>query len=148
MEKEIEFDREKFGRFMMLNILFPCAIFIFFFGIGIVIAVIYYFFVAPWLIPMQKDALRYRLDDKTLRAEQGVVFLSRKAIPLDRITDIHLFQGPLMRFCGIWAMHVQTAGTGMGTPEVTLYAVLRPEEVREEILAARDAYLHHRNSSP
>jgi len=84
----------------------------------------------------QANNFRYRLDGDTLRVDGGVFFLFRKSIPLERITDVALVQGPLLRFLGIWEMQIQTAGTGQGC-EAKLYGVLDPEKVRELILSRR-----------
>ena len=70
-----------------------------------------------------------------MRADGGVFFLFRKSIPFERITDIALVQGPLLRHFGIWAMRIQTAGSARC--EATLYGVRNPEEVRELILSQR-----------
>ena len=91
-----------------------------------------------WLAGKQSAALNYRIEKRTLRADWGVFFLKRKAIPLDRITDFALVQGPLMRMFGVWAMRVQTAGTGSMEPEATLYAIIDPEQVRDELIRRRD----------
>ena len=91
-----------------------------------------------WLAGKQAGALSYHVEGRTLRVDGGVFFLQRKAIPLDRITDFALLQGPLMRIYGVWAMRVQTAGTGSATPEATLYAITNPEQVRDELLRRRD----------
>ena len=107
----------------------------------ILIPLIYAYKVGPWLSKKQVDALKYWLDGSTLRVDQGVFFLKRKAIPLDRITDVALAQGPIMRFCGTWALQVQTAGTGSGTPEATLYGLADPEKTRDDLLKARDKAL-------
>ena len=88
-----------------------------------------------WLCPLQAKNLRYRLEGNTLRADSGVFFFSRQSIPLERITDINLVQGPVQRFFGIWAMRIQTAGSAQC--EATLYGVREPEKVREQILAQR-----------
>ena len=88
-----------------------------------------------WLCPQQANNLRYRLEGNTLREDGGVFFLFRKSIPLERITDINLVQGPLLRFFGIWAMRIQTAGSDQC--EATLYGVREPEKVRTLILAQR-----------
>ena len=64
----------------------------------------------------------------------------RKSIPLERITDIALMQGPLLRYFGIWVMNIQTAGSAQC--EATLYGVREPEKVRLLILSHRqDVYL-------
>ena len=52
---------------------------------------------ALWLCPQQANNLRYRLEDTTLRVDGSVFFLFRKSIPLERITDVALVQGPLLR---------------------------------------------------
>jgi len=88
-----------------------------------------------WLCPQQANNLRYRLEGSTLRADGGVFFLFRKSIPLERITDIALVQGPLLRYFNIWAMQIQTAGSAQC--EATLYGVRNPEEMRELILSRR-----------
>jgi len=88
--------------------------------------------------PIMTYALRYRMDAHVLRVDKGVLFKSRKAIPLDKITDLELVQGPLLRALGMWTIKVQTASTGLQTPEATLIGVSDPEQVRDEIMAARD----------
>jgi len=103
-----------------------------FFGI---VPLIHYFGFGRWLCSRQAKNLRYRLDGNVLRAEGGVFFLFRKSIPLERITDIALVQGPLLRFFGIWAMKVQTAGSAQC--EAILYGVCEAENVREMILSQR-----------
>jgi membrane protein YdbS with pleckstrin-like domain len=66
-----------------------------------------------------------------------VFFRRRKAIPTERITDVVLYQGPIMRqYFDIWSLHIQTAGTGSAIPEATLMGLVHPEEARDAILAA------------
>jgi putative membrane protein len=121
----------------LLLVSFGAALLLFvFFAIGV--AVTYALF-AKWLIEWQVDALQYRIEGRTLRVDSGVFFLKRKGVPLDRITDFALVQGPLMRLLGIWALQVQTAGVGTPTPEATLIAIENPEQVRDELLRRRDA---------
>ena len=107
-------------------------------GLMYLVWLVYYSYFGKWLIEQQAEALQYRIEGKTLRVDYGVFFLKRKAIPLDRITDFALVQGPLMRLLGIWAMQVQTASTGLQTPEATLIAIENPEKVRDELLRRRD----------
>jgi membrane protein YdbS with pleckstrin-like domain len=111
---------------------------IWFFGLGLLVAAIHAFTLGPWLSQEQGRVLRYWLEGSTLRVDQGVFFLKRKAIPLDRVTDIILVQGPLMRWCGIWGVNIQTAGAGQAISEATLYGLVNAEEVRDLLLEARD----------
>jgi membrane protein YdbS with pleckstrin-like domain len=124
--------------FLLGQILFILGVGIWLFGLGIPVAVVHAVTLGPWLSRSQAAALKYWIDGGTLRVDEGVFFLKRKAIPLDRVTDIVLAQGPLMRWCGIWGIQVQTAGTGQVVPEATLYGVAGPEQVRDRLLAARD----------
>src|SRR5690606_2288246 len=107
---------------------------LFLFGVGILLAPLYAFTLGPWLTRMQAHELKYWLDGTTLRVDQGVFFLKRKAIPLDRVTDFILVQGPLMRWHRIWGIQVQTAGAGHAVPEAILYGVTNPEQVRDQLL--------------
>lgn len=112
---------------------------VWFFGAGLVLAPIYAVTFGPWLSRAQASALRYWLEGYTLRIDSGVFFLKRKSIPLDRVTDVVLAQGPLMRFFNIWRLDIQTAGTGThGVAEGYLFGVYNPESVRDRLIAARD----------
>lgn len=92
-----------------------------------------------WLPGKRAAALRYWLDGSTLRIDEGVLIRKRKSIPLDRITDVALVQGPLLRLCGSWALQVQTAGSSQQAPEGTLYGLVDAESARDAIMRARDA---------
>jgi membrane protein YdbS with pleckstrin-like domain len=97
-------------------------------------------YILPWYYERHANALRYSLVSKALRVESGVLFKSRKTIPFDKITGLELVQGPLLRYLDMWIIKVQTASTGARMPEATLLGVLHPEQVREDILAAKEEY--------
>jgi len=104
------------------------------FCLGYVLYAVY----LTWLVNKQASALKYWIQDSTLRIDEGILFRKRKSIPLDRITDVVLIQGPVMRLLGIWALHVQTAGSNQQGPEGVLQGVLDPEAVRDSIMEARN----------
>lgn len=108
-------------------------------GFGLVLVPLYLVAFGTWLPRKQAWALKYWLDGTTLRVDGGVIFLSRKGIPLDRVTDIVLVQGPLMRRVGIWGLRIQTAGMGAQRAEATLWGLSEPQQVRDTLLKARDA---------
>jgi membrane protein YdbS with pleckstrin-like domain len=118
---------------------------IWFLGAGIVLAILHAITLGPWLTKKQAQAVKYWLDGRTLRIDYGVLFLKRKAVPLDRITDMVLTQGPLLKLCGIWELRIQTAGTGQSMPEATLYGLSQPEQVRDLLLQERDKAVLHEN---
>ncbi len=92
-----------------------------------------------WFPAKKASALRYWLDGSTLRIDEGVVVRKRKSIPLDRITDIAMVQGPFLRLCGIWSLQVQTAGSAQQAPEGTLLGVVEFEATRDTLMRARDS---------
>ena len=109
------------------------------YGMGFILAVVYYFTVAIWLYPQRVDAFRYRLDSKTLRVDSGILFWTRKSIPVEQITDVVLVQGRILRYFDIWAMKIQTDSAKNARPAATLYGVKDPEATRDLILSRRDA---------
>ncbi len=124
--------------FYWMQIIMIVVVGVWFCGAGIPLALLHALTLGLWLPRKQAEALRYWLDGTTLRVDHGVFFLKRKAIPLERITDVVLAQGPLMKLCGIWELRVQTAGTGQATPEACLYGLTEPEAARDRLLTARD----------
>lgn len=143
--QEFSIKRTQVARYFYTSqILLIILVGIWFLGIGLVIALIHALTLGRWLPRRQAQALLYRLEHYTLKVNQGVFFLKRKSIPLDRVTDIMLVQGPVMKACGIWELRIQTAGTGENTPEASLYGLDDPEEVRDLLLAARDEIVQQR----
>lgn len=97
------------------------------------------------LIRKWVESLEYRMDEAHLYASWRVslwgLMLSRGhcAVPLKKITDVRLVQGPLQHALGLWNIVIQTAGRGSAWPEMTLYALRDPQQARDEILAAIEA---------
>lgn len=152
--REYQIDRQRVARYLFWShLLTIAAVGLCLFGIGVVAAPIFALTLGRWLPKKQAEVLRYRLFGSTIRIDQGVFFLKRKAIPLDRVTDVALVQGPLMRRCGVWALQIQTAGTGFhqgglwGAAEGVMHGLRDPEAVRDELLAARDDLLAARDAA-
>jgi len=143
MEKEIGIDRQKILTYTTWKGFMLCVLLVPAFGMGLLLAIIHIMLIV-WFYPKWAAVLRYCFDDKALRVERGILFRSRKTIPLDKITDLELFQGPLLRALDMWVIKVQTASTGMQTPEAVLYGVVHPEQIRDEILAARNEHMKSR----
>ena len=86
--------------------------------------------------------LRYEVDEDSVNVYTGVFFRQEKVIPLEKITDIKLLQGPLMRCFGVYTVFLQTAGNGNGMPEATMTfeSHAKAVEVRERIMTARQRF--------
>jgi len=108
--------------------------------VGILILPFYLPF-AAWLHKKQLERLRLVLTERSLKVERGVLNRVEKTIPLDKITDLALFQGPVMRYFELDGLRVETAGQSSvaGAALVNLIGVIDARPFREAVLAQRDA---------
>lgn len=99
-----------------------------------------------WLIwsvsylPKAHGRLSARLTASSLELSSGVYFRSDSTIPLDRITDVKLYDNPLMRHYGIQALKVETAGRSgtSSSSEGYLPAVVEAASFRDAVLRQRE----------
>ena len=63
-----------------------------------------------WFGPKYFDGLSARLTTQVLELRKGVFTRNESTIPLNRITDLKLHQGPLMRRFGLHGLKAETAG--------------------------------------
>ena len=80
-----------------------------------------------------------RLTTNALEIKIGVFFRKESTIPLNRITDLRLHDGPVMRHYGLRGLKVETAGmSGQDSgSEGNLIAVMDAEGFRNAVLAQR-----------
>ena len=81
---------------------------------------------------------RCTLTDRNLKVCKGVLTRIEKTIPLDRITDVGLIQGPLMRAMGIEVLRVETAGQSSAGALVGLAGIKDGRAFRDAVLKQRD----------
>ncbi|MEM7336939.1 MAG: PH domain-containing protein [Chloroflexota bacterium] len=114
----------------------PTKVFAVFIGAVIVLSILFTVYLL-WHSQKYTQSLEYQVEDNILFIQEGVFTYQRKSIPLDRVTDIRMVQTLLMRWVGIWRIHVQTAGVGVAGPEGVLWAVESPKAIRQQLLALR-----------
>ena len=85
------------------------------------------------------DRMSCTLTSKNLKVKKGVLVRVEKTIPLDKITDMALVQGPLMRSMDIQRLTVETAGQSGAGALVSLTGIILAEDFREAGRAQRDA---------
>ena len=80
-----------------------------------------------------------RLTANAVEIRIGVFFRKESTIPLNRITDVRLHDGPLMRHYGLRGLKVETAGASgqNASSEGNLIGVIDAEAFRDAILAQR-----------
>lgn len=58
---------------------------------------------------------RYRIDDEKVDIRKGVVFITHQMVPIERIHQVDVTEGPVNRMFGLANVHITTAG---GTVEI------------------------------
>ena len=98
-----------------------------FLGIALVIAVLFF----AWT-GMYYASMWYELREDEMSWKRGVWFRRTGIVPYNRITNLDLVQGPVMRALGISTLSIQTAGySGKAVPEIRIEAIEHAEELRE-----------------
>ncbi len=92
-----------------------------------------------WYVRDWAQRFSCTLTAERLHIEQGVFIRTQSDIPLDRITDLRLYHGPLMRFFGVLGLKVETAGQGATQSEGNLIGIVDSSAFRDAVLRQRDA---------
>lgn len=93
------------------------------------------------------QAMSARLLERKLVVKRGIIFVVEKSIPLEKITDIALSQGPLMRIFGLYQLSFETAGQSAQGALVSLIGVNEAAAFREAILKQKDALSEKANTN-
>ena len=87
--------------------------------------------------------LSARLTTQALELRKGVFFRSESTIPLNRITDLRMHDGPLMRRYNLRGLKVETAGqSGSTGSEGDMVGVIDAVEFRDAVLRQRQVVLN------
>ncbi|ACJ30548.1 Membrane-flanked domain protein [Shewanella piezotolerans WP3] len=78
------------------------------------------------------------LTDKKLIVRKGVFTRTENSVPLDKITDMALIQGPLMRFFKLHKLTVETAGQSDSGALLNLTGIVNAAEFRSMVLAQKE----------
>lgn len=100
--------------------------------------IIFVLFTAYW-IPRYYSSIRYLLTEDEIVVERGVYWKRKSFVPYNRITNINVVQGPLVRRLGLGTVRIQTAGfsgssTGTRVAEAVVLNVENFEELKDTIM--------------
>ena len=84
------------------------------------------------------DRMACVLTSKALKVKKGIMVRVEKTIPLEKITDMALVQGPVMRHFNIYKLTVETAGQSGPGALVALIGIVDAKDFRQTVLAQRD----------
>lgn len=102
--------------------------------------------VLPIVIPIVMFAagkylqtLSVDLFERKLSVKKGIFVKVENTVPLEKITDVSMVQGPLMRMFGIYKLNFETAGqSGVGAL-LSVIGIVDAEQFRERVLSQKDA---------
>jgi putative membrane protein len=85
------------------------------------------------------DRMECLLTDKALKVKKGILIRTEKTIPLEKITDMGMVQGPIMRLFDLYTLTVETAGQSGQGALVSLTGIIDAKSFREAVLMQRQA---------
>ena len=102
-----------------------------FFAVLLCCLVVVFGFFVYW-VKLYYQSMWYELHEDEMRWKRGVWFRTTGIVPYNRITNLDLKQGPVMRWLKISTLSIQTAGySGQAVPEIRIEAIEHAEELRE-----------------
>lgn len=78
------------------------------------------------------------LTSKKLIVRRGILTRTENTVPLDKITDIALIQGPIMRLMGLHKLTVETAGQSGTGSLISLVGIVDAPGFRAQILEQKE----------
>jgi putative membrane protein len=98
----------------------------------------FWFLVGGAITRRYLQTYRCTLTNRSLKVARGWLVRMEKTVPLDRITDLGLVQGPIMRLLDIEALSVETAGQSSSGALVQLAGIKNGRAFRDAVLSQRD----------
>jgi putative membrane protein len=84
----------------------------------------------------QYRAMQSELTERSLNIRTGFLIRTQKSVPLDKITDLVVSEGPILRALGLCSLRVETAGSALG--HAHLPGVVEAVAFRDLVLRQRD----------
>jgi len=108
-----------------------------------------WFPIGLWATQRYLDSMECILMPRSLKVKKGIFVRIEKTIPLDKITDMGMVQGPIMRAMNLETLSLETAGQSGagGSSLVVLTGIVNAQAFREAVLAQRDK-LAEKDSAP
>lgn len=97
-----------------------------------------WFLIGNWITGRYLRRMKCVLTETKLEVRKGILTRVEKTIPLDKITDLILKQGPIMRQLDLEALAVETAGQSSPGALVQLAGVVDARRFRDAVLKQRD----------
>ena len=115
--------------------MFVDSIFTILIVIGLAVLGVCVVFACIWA-PLYYKSVVYHLNDTEMTWKRGVFFRKTGIVPYNRITNVDIVQGQVMRLFGISHLKIETAGGGASksSAEIQLEGISDPEPLRQLIM--------------
>jgi putative membrane protein len=110
-----------------------------------------YLIVGNWILTKYLENLHCTLTERTLEIKKGILNKRESTVPLEKITDLQMFQGPIMRYFGLHGFRVETAGQTSGSAGgslVNIIGIIDTPGFRKAVLDQRDLLSNGAVQSP
>jgi putative membrane protein len=134
--RRAEFDEKwKTYWFLQITLIFLATV------IGIVLVPFWLLGWGVWYCRRYYEHLHCTLYERSLVVGRGIFFRVEKTIPLDKIQDLTLREGPLLKLFGLLSLGIETAGQSspQGSSEAKLVGIKDARAFRDRVLDQRDA---------
>ncbi|ABZ77810.1 membrane-flanked domain [Shewanella halifaxensis HAW-EB4] len=84
------------------------------------------------------DNMSTELTDRKLIVRKGIFTRTENSVPLDKITDMALIQGPLMRVFKLHKLTIETAGQSGAGALLNLTGIIDAADFRSQVLAQKE----------
>lgn len=108
----------------------------------------FWFFFGGMLTRRYLSRMRCRLTPRALKLDRGYFVRTEKTVPLDKITDLGLVQGPIMRHFELEALSIETAGQSGPGALVRVTGIVDGRAFRDRVLARRDEVVAAASDAP
>jgi putative membrane protein len=91
-----------------------------------------------WATSRYLERMTCTLTERSLKVSRGILVRKEMTVPLDKITDVGLVEGPVMRWMDLQAVRIETAGQSTSGAAVQLVGIENGRAFRDEVLTQRD----------
>ncbi|MDO5844034.1 MAG: PH domain-containing protein [Methanocorpusculum sp.] len=110
----------------------PVFFYIIYIAVGIILAGCIW--IVIWAFLYYKSVV-YQLNETEMTWKRGVLFRKTGIVPYNRITNVDIVQGPIMRMFKIFHLKIDTAGgTSKDSSEIRIEGIEDPEPLRAMIM--------------
>ena len=106
--------------------------------IGIPLIALWLLGIGQYVSAKRFESLDCVLTERSLNFSKGVLLRVQKNVPLDKITDLAVIEGPILRRFGLVRLHVETAGQSGQGALVSLIGIENAMDFRDAVLTQRD----------